>query len=87
GGTQGLSRSLFGSMVPKNRSAEFFGFYNISGKFAGILGPAVFGLSGQIGGTSRVGILSLLAFFAIGAALLLRVDVEEGRRQGAAERG
>lgn len=80
GGTQGLSRSLFGSMVPKDRSAEFFGFYNISGKFAGILGPAVFGLAGQIGGTSRAGILSLVAFFAIGAVLLTRVDVEGGRR-------
>jgi UMF1 family MFS transporter len=80
GGTQGLSRSLFGSMVPKERSAEFFGFYNISGKFAGILGPVVFGLAGQIGGTSRVGILSLVVFFAVGAALLMRVDVEEGRR-------
>jgi MFS transporter, UMF1 family len=80
GGTQALSRSLFGSMVPRERSAEFFGFYNISGKFAGILGPAVFALVGQIGGSSRTGILSLAAFFVVGAILLVKVDVEEGRR-------
>jgi UMF1 family MFS transporter len=82
GGTQALSRSLFGAMVPKSKSAEFFGFYNISGKFAGILGPAVFGLVGQLGGTSRLGILSLIVFFLAGGALLLRVDVEEDTRQG-----
>jgi MFS transporter, UMF1 family len=80
GGTQALSRSLFAAMVPRARTAEFFGFYNISGKFAGILGPAVFAFVGQLGGTSRLGILSLLVFFGIGGALLWRVDVEAGRR-------
>ncbi len=80
GGTQALSRSLFGSMVPKKKSAEFFGFYNISGKFAGVAGPALFGLVGQLTQTSRLGILSLVFFFIIGGLLLLRVDVEEGRR-------
>ena len=80
GGTQALSRSLYGSMVPKNKSAEFFGFYNISGKFAGVAGPAIFGLVGQLTQTSRLGILSLIFFFIIGGLLLLKVDVEEGRR-------
>lgn len=80
GGTQALSRSLYGSMVPKRKSAEFFGFYNISGKFAGIVGPAVFGLVGQLTRTSRLGILSLVFFFVAGGLLLRRVDVEEGRR-------
>jgi UMF1 family MFS transporter len=73
GGTQGLSRSLFASLVPKEKSAEFFGFYNISGKFAGVVGPAVFGLVGQLGGTSRFGILSLIFFFVVGGVLLTAV--------------
>jgi UMF1 family MFS transporter len=73
GGTQGLSRSLFASLVPKNKSAEFFSFYNISGKFAGIAGPAVFALVGQFTGSSRLGILSLLFFFVTGGVLLLMV--------------
>ncbi len=82
GGTQALSRSLFGAMVPRSKSAEFFGFYNISGKFAGILGPVVFGLVGQIGGTSRLGILSLVFFFVVGGILLMKVDVESGKAKG-----
>ena len=86
GGTQALSRSLYGSMVPKSRSAEFFSFYNISGKFAGVLGPAVFGLVGQLTKTSRLGVLSMIFFFVAGTILLLRVDVEEGKR-GAVEGG
>lgn len=78
GGTQGLSRSLYGAMVPKKKSAEFFSFYNISGKFAGVMGPAIFGLVGQLAGTSRLGILSLIFFFVVGGILLMKVDVEEG---------
>ncbi|MFO7891825.1 MAG: MFS transporter [bacterium] len=81
GGTQGLSRSLYGSMVPLKKSAEFFSFYNISGKFAGIAGPAVFALTSQLFKSSRYGIISLIFFFITGAILLLRVDVEEGRKK------
>jgi UMF1 family MFS transporter len=73
GGTQALSRSLYASMLPKNRSAEFFSFYNISGKFAGVLGPAIFGLVGQMTGNSRLGILSLVFFFIAGGLLLMRI--------------
>jgi UMF1 family MFS transporter len=80
GGTQALSRSLFSSMVPRNKSAEFFSFYNISGKFAGIMGPAIFAIVGQLTGSSRLGILSLVFFFLIGGYLLINVDVEEGKR-------
>ncbi|HHS12864.1 MAG TPA: MFS transporter [bacterium] len=78
GGTQALSRSLFGSMVPGDRSAEFFGFYTISGKFSGIAGPALFALAGQLFGTSRFGILSLVFFFVAGGIILLTVNVERG---------
>ncbi|MGI6368005.1 MAG: MFS transporter [Anaerolineae bacterium] len=79
GGSQALSRSLFGSMCPRNRSAEFFGFYDISSKFAGIAGPLLFGLTASLAGTSRWAIVSLIIFFVVGALLLSRVDVDRGR--------
>lgn len=80
GGTQALSRSLFASLIPKHKSSEFFGFYAVLEKFAGILGPAVFALMTSLTGSSRNAILSVIIFFVAGAALLTRVDVEEGRR-------
>lgn len=79
GGTQALSRSLFTRLVPKARSTEFFGFFSTGEKFAGVIGPAIFGLVGQLTGSSRWGILSVTFLFAAGAALLWRVDVEEGQ--------
>jgi len=78
GGTQALSRSIFGNMVPKTKSAEFFGFYNVSSKFAGIVGPAVFALVGQLMGTSRLSIVVLVVFFVVGGTLLSLVNVDEG---------
>ena len=80
GGAQALSRSLFAGMVPRHRTAEFFGFFSTSGKLAGVFGPLIFGVVGQLTGTSRLGILSLIVFFGVGAWLLSRVDVEAGRR-------
>jgi UMF1 family MFS transporter len=80
GGAQALSRSLFGAMVPRDRTAEFFGFYSTSSKFAGIAGPLLFGLVSQLTGQSRLSILALVVFFLAGALLLSRVDVEAGRR-------
>ena len=80
GGIQGLSRSLYASMIPAGRSTEFFGFYSVSAKFGGIFGPLVFGTVGLFTGASRWGILSLVVFFAVGAALLTRVNVGAGRR-------
>lgn len=74
GGSQALSRSFFSGLIPKEKSAEFFGFYGISEKFAGILGPLIFALVGQAMGSSRLGILSLLVFFLGGMLLLSRVD-------------
>jgi len=79
GGIQGLSRSVYASMIPAGRSTEFFGFYSVSSKFAGIFGPLTFAVVGQTMGTSRWGILSLIVFFIVGAALLTRVDVDAGR--------
>lgn len=80
GGSQALSRSLFGTMVPKTKTAEFFGFYDISSKIAGIAGPFLFGVVGQLTGSSRLSIISLIIFFIGGMLLLTTVNVEEGQR-------
>ena len=80
GGTQALSRSLYSSLVPPSQSSEFFSFFSISSKFAGIFGPLLFSVIGQATGSSRVSILSLLIFFVGGMVLLWFVDVDEGRR-------
>ncbi|WP_352425698.1 MFS transporter [Aminomonas paucivorans] len=73
GGTQALSRSLFASLVPKERSAELYGFYDLSSKFAGVLGPFLFGLLAQLTGSLRMGGPVLGLFFLGGMAMLRRV--------------
>ncbi|SHH04179.1 MFS transporter [Virgibacillus chiguensis] len=78
GGAQSLSRSIYGRMVPEHKHAEFFGFYGISSKFAAIFGPFLFGLVGQLSGSSRYGIISLLVFFIGGILLLKFVNIEKG---------
>ena len=80
GGSQALSRSLFGRMVPKVQSAEFFGFFSVSAKMAGIVGPLVFALVSQSMGNSRLAIVSLIFFFVTGGLLLTQVDEQEGIR-------
>jgi MFS transporter, UMF1 family len=80
GGIQSLSRSLFASMIPADKSAEFFGFYNMLGKFATVLGPVLMGVVGVLTGSPRLSLLAVVALFAIGAAVLYFVDVAEGRR-------
>ncbi|MGR9050947.1 MFS transporter [Halobacillus faecis] len=84
GGAQALSRSIFGRMVPGDRHAEFFGFYGISSKFAAIFGPFAFALVGQLTGSSRLGILSLVFFFIVGMILLYLLDVDKGVEQAEA---
>jgi MFS transporter, UMF1 family len=85
GGCQALSRSLFASMVPQRKSAEFFGFFSTSSRAAGIAGPLLFALLGQFTGQSRWAILVLTVFFLGGAWLLGRVDLAAGRRRAQAE--
>jgi UMF1 family MFS transporter len=70
GGSQAISRSFYGAMIPTKESAEFFGFYSVFEKFSAIWGPFVFGIIRQITGTSRLAILSLVGFFIIGIVLL-----------------
>lgn len=84
GGSQALSRSLFASMVPKHKSAEFFGFFSISSRFAAIFGPLLFAIIASLTGSSRHSILALGIFFIIGAGLLLCVNVKRGISQAAA---
>ena len=79
GGTQALSRSLYGSMIPEAASAEFYGFFSVFEKFSAIIGPFIFFFADRITQSSRVAVLSLVAFFVIGGLLLARVDVEEAR--------
>ncbi len=80
GGTQGLSRSLFASMIPRYKSGEFFGFFAVFEKFAGILGPAIFAVTIALTGSSRNAILSVILFFIAGGILLALVDVADGQR-------
>jgi MFS family permease len=80
GGSQALSRSLYSNMSPTSQSGEFFGFFSIMSKFSALLGPLVFFLAVQAFGSSRPAVLAIIVFFVAGGLLLLRVDVEEGRR-------
>jgi MFS transporter, UMF1 family len=79
GGAQALSRSLFASMVPRHKSSEFFGLFGVCEKFAGVAGPGLFTVIQATTHDTTLGVLSLLPFFAAGAWLLLRVDVDRGR--------
>jgi UMF1 family MFS transporter len=79
GGTQALSRSLYGSMIPEEASAEFFGFFSVFEKFSAIIGPFIFFAVNTITGSSRGAVLSLIIFFVVGGAILSRVDVEKAR--------
>lgn len=76
GGIQALSRSMFSRLIPAERSAEFFGLYNIFGKFATILGPFMMGLATQFTGNSRYGIICVLLLFLAGGLILQRVKAE-----------
>ncbi|BCX81452.1 MFS transporter, UMF1 family [Methylomarinovum caldicuralii] len=73
GGVQALSRAYYAHLIPRHMAAEFFGFYNMLGKFAAVLGPLLVGVTGRLAGDPRAGIFSIVALFLIGGAVLLRV--------------
>lgn len=73
GGVQALSRSLYASLIPQAQAAEFFGFYNMLGKFAAVLGPLLVGWVGLLTGSPRLGLLAVLLLFGLGAWLLWKV--------------
>ena len=85
GGTQALSRALYATLAPRAKSGEFFGLYALSEKFAGILGPLLYGVVGQLTHNPRASILSVAVFLALGIVVLSRVDVTTGARLAAAE--
>ena len=85
GGSQALSRSLIGKLMPKSKSAEFYGFFSVSEKFNTIIGPAVMAFVTQLTGNSRWGIVSLVIFFIAGILMLRGVNVERGTQRALAE--
>jgi UMF1 family MFS transporter len=80
GSVQALSRSLYARLIPANKAAEFYGFYNMLGKFAAVLGPVTLGVMTILTGNIRYGISSILILFLVGGYLLSRVDIAEGER-------
>jgi UMF1 family MFS transporter len=80
GGVQALSRSLYARMIPSDKSAEFFGFYNMLGKFAAVLGPLMVGIVSLVSHSQRWGMLSVVLLFVVGMVLLAKVDIREAER-------
>jgi len=80
GGIQALSRSLYARLIPPGKEGEFFGFYNMLGKFAAVVGPVLMGWVTLMTGSVRFGILSILILFVSGAYVLTKVDFKEGER-------
>jgi len=79
GGIQALSRSYYSRLIPEKQAAEFYGFFNMLGKFAAVIGPALMGIVTLVSGSNRLGILSILVLFIAGAILLIKVDEQKGR--------
>lgn len=84
GGIQSISRSYFGKLVPKHESNEYFGFFDIFGKFADFLGPLMMTFSASFLGTSRYGILALIILFGLGIYFLRKTQHEEQNQTSAA---
>jgi UMF1 family MFS transporter len=80
GGVQALSRSLYSRLIPPSRASEFFGFYNMLGRSAAVIGPLLMGLVSSLTGEPRWSILAILVLLVAGGALLMRVDEAEGAR-------
>ena len=81
GGCQALSRSIYSLMIPRARSSEFFSFFSVSSKFAGIFGTLIFGLVGDFTKSTRAGLLFIVVLFIVGLLLLQKVDIEKGQRE------
>jgi UMF1 family MFS transporter len=77
GGVQSLSRSYFARLIPAGRAGEYFGIYNMMGKFAAVIGPLLVGVTAALSGSARLSILSVLVLFVAGGWLLTRVDARD----------
>ncbi|MGD8227446.1 MAG: MFS transporter [Desulfobacteraceae bacterium] len=84
GGVQSLSRSFYSRIIPGNKAAEFFGFYNMLGKFAAVIGPFLVGWVGVLTGNPRIAIFSIIVLFISGGVILYMVDEREGTRMARA---
>jgi UMF1 family MFS transporter len=84
GGVQSLSRSFYARIIPANKAAEFFGFYNMLGKFAAVIGPFLVGWVGILTGSPRIAIFSIIILFMGGGVILYMVDEEGGARMARA---
>ncbi|HKL10287.1 MAG TPA: MFS transporter [Clostridia bacterium] len=82
GGIQALSRSYFAKLVPKEKANEFFGIYNIFGKFATFMGPFLIAVVSQISGNSRLGVFSVIVLFILGGLVLRKVPEPESGQEG-----
>jgi len=85
GGSQALSRSLVGQLMPKSKTAEFYGFFSVSEKFNTVIGPFLFSIITQITGNGRLAIISLVIFFIAGIIMLRKVDIERGIKRAQEE--
>ena len=79
GGIQSLSRSYYAALVPEGKQGEFFGFYNMMGKFAAVLGPTMVGITALLTRDTRMGMLSIIVLFVGGAILLSRSEASAAR--------
>ncbi|WP_170822077.1 MFS transporter [Lacrimispora defluvii] len=77
GGIQALSRSYFAKIIPKEKSNEFFGFYNIFGKFSAIMGPTLMSLTTAVTGNARWSIIGIIPLFLVGFIIFIRLPMEE----------
>lgn len=80
GGTQSVSRAIMSRLTPPERAAEFFGFFNFSGKATSFAGPIVFGTVLATTGSAHIALVSLLGFFLVGGAMVLSLDLSRGRQ-------
>ena len=71
GGIQALSRSFFGKIIPAEHSSEFFGFFDVFGKFSAVIGPTLFGIVAQLTGVTHFGVLAVMAMFILGGAIMV----------------
>jgi len=84
GGTQAMSRSMYGAMIPENMNAEFFGFFSVFNKVGPFFGPLLFGVVKDATGSSQLAILFLITFFILGFSVLLTVRLKKGREEARA---
>ena len=85
GGSQALSRSLVGKLMPASKSAEFYGFFSVFEKFNTVVGPLLLAIITKLTGSDRYGMISLILFFIVGIIMLQKVNIQRGIEVAEAE--